>query len=288
MKINAIGLGLAMVAASVSMGPAQAQDQTANQMQSAQPIERPGESEEQHGQRLLSEMVAALGGEAWLNKQTVTIEGQTAAFFQGQPTGSVVRFVEQKRFAQGTKPELSRVSFLTVRGVIVPGMKKDIVHLWTADSGYEFTFKGRIALPQEQVTDYMRRRAHSIDEVMRTWVKAPGVAVIYEGIGTRDRHQVDKVSILSANNDAVTIELDHDTHLPLDSNFKWRNEQFKDYDQDDEVYGDWRAYQGIQTPMNVTRYHNDDMADQTFYTKVTFNQPMADSLFDPDQKLVKH
>lgn len=288
MKTNAIGLVL-LLAAWVSAPPARAQqDQTANQIQSAQEAARPGESEEQHGQRLLKEMVEALGGDAWLNKQTVTIEGQTAAFFQGQPTGSVVRFVEQKKFACGAASELSRVGFLTVRGMIAPGMKKDIVHIWTADNGYEFTYKGRTTLPQDLVTDYLRRRAHSIDEVMRTWVKAPGVMVMYDGIGTRDRHQIDKVSVLSANNDAVTIELDHDTHLPLDRNFKWRNEQFKDYDRDDEVYGDWRAYQGIQTPMNVTRYHNGDMADQTFYTKVTFNLPMTESLFDPNQKLVKH
>lgn len=251
-------------------------------MQSAQPAARPGETEEQHGRRLLDEMVQALGGDAWLHKQTVTIEGQTASFFQSQPTGSVVRYVEQQRFAQNGKPELTRVAFLTVRGMIAPGMKKDVVHLWTADQGYEFTYKGRVPLPQDVVTDYFRRQSHSIEAVMNSWLKTPGVIVLYAGIGTRDRHQVEKVTVLSANNDAVTIELDADTHLPLDRAFQWRNEQFHDYDRDDEDYGDWRSYQGIETPMNVTRYHNDDMVNQIFYTKVTFNLPMPDDLFDPD------
>lgn len=256
-------------------------------MQSGQPAQRPGENEEQHGRRLLDEMVKALGGEAWLNKRTVTIEGQTAHFFQGQPTGAVGKYLQQTQFAHGTTPELTRIAFLTSRGTFAPGMKKDVIHLWTADNGYEFTYKGRTALPADEVADYMRRRSHSIEEVMRFWVKAPGVMIVYEGSGMRDRRPIDKVTVLSANNDAVTIELDQDTHLPLDRNFEWRNQQFSDHDRDDEVYGDWRAYDGIETPMNITRYRNGDMVDQTFYTRVTFNAPLATELFDADHPQVE-
>jgi len=277
-KLKAIAPALLSLAVALT---AQAQQvASAPQMQSGQPAPIPGETEEQHGHRLLAEMVKALGGDAWLNKRTVVIEGQTAAFFRGQPTGAVGKFVQQTEFAQGATPELTRIAFLTSKGMFAPGMKKDVIHLWSADNGYEFTYKGRTTLPADQVADYMRRRAHSLEEVMRTWVKAPGVMVIYEGSGMRDRRPVDKVTVLSANNDAVTIELDQDTRLPLDRNFEWRNQQFKDHDRDDEVYGDWRAYGGIETPMNVTRYRNGDMVDQTFYTKVTFNTPLAPELFD--------
>jgi len=277
-NLKAIVTALLSLAAAL---PAQAQQvQPAAQMQSGQPTPMAVETEEQHGSRLLAEMVKALGGDAWLNKRTVVIEGQTAAFFRGQPTGAVGKFVQQTEFAQGTNPELTRISFLTIRGMIAPGMKKDVIHLWSADNGYEFTYKGRTTLPADQVADYIRRRAHSLEEVLRSWVRAPGVMVVYEGSGMRDRRPVDKVTVLSASNDAVTIELDEDTHLPLDRNFEWRNQQFKDHDRDDEVYGDWRADDGIETPMNVTRYRNGDMVDQTFYTKVTFNTSLAPELFD--------
>ena len=261
--------------------------QSASEMQSAQPETRPGENEEQHGRRLLDEMLKALGGDAWLNKQTSTIEGQTAAFFRGAPTGSVVRFVQYKRFATAAAPEATRVEFLTVRGMIMPGMKKDVVHLWVDRQGYEKTFKGTTALPEKQVTDFYRRQSHSLEEVMRTWVKQPGVMIVYEGSDTRDRRPVDKVSILGANNDAVTIEIEQGTHWPLQRSFEWRNEQFKDHDIDEEVYGDWRMVDGIATPMNMTSYRDGDMASQTFYTKVKFNEVLSPDLFDTDKVLTK-
>ena len=261
--------------------------QTAQEMKNGAPEHRKGETEEQKGKRLLDEMVVALGGDAWMNKKTMYREGQTAAFFRGEPTGSVVEFVEYKRFGTSTSPELARDEFKSWRGVITPGKKKDVVHIWTADNGYEVTYKGQTVLPEKQVADYLRRRAHSLEEVMHNWVKQPGVIIVAEGAGMRDRRPVDKVTIMSAKNDSVTIEIDQETHLPLQRSFQWRNEQFKDYDMDEEVYGDWRLFDGVQTPMNMTNYRNGDMAAQNFYTKAHFNQPQPEDLYDQTKLLKK-
>ncbi|WP_142988153.1 hypothetical protein [Granulicella rosea] len=260
----------------------------AHDLPSAMPEVRAGESPEARGRRLLDEMVAALGGPAWLNRGTIYREGSTAAFFRGQPTGNVTRYVENTRLASATQPtDLTRIAFKTYRGMVAPGQKKDIFHLWTADNGYEYTYKGRTELPRPQVEDYLRRRRHSIEEVIRTWIHAPGVMIVSEGTTTQDRRIVDKVTILSANNDAVTIEIDQFTHLPLERSFEWRNEQFKDHDIDEEAYSDYHVYQGVQTPMNITRYRNGDMVDQEYFSKVKYGEPMAPELFDPAKLEVK-
>jgi hypothetical protein len=261
--------------------------QTAQDIKSAAPETKPGETVEQHGKRLLDQMLVALGGDRWLNKQTSVIDGQTASFFRGEPNGSVVQFVQYKRYATGQVPEATRVEFLSWRGVITPGKKHDLIHLWANKQGYEMTYKGTTTLPEKQVAEYYRRQAHSLEEVMRTWVKQPDVVIVYEGSGTRDRRPVDKVSILAANNDSVTLEIEQDTHFPLQRAFRTRNEQFKDYDIDEEVYGDWRLYDGVATPMNLTTYKNGDMATQTFYTKVKFNEDLQPELFDKDKIVVK-
>ncbi len=261
--------------------------QSASEMESAAPKRVPDETEEQHGRRLLDEMLKALGGEAWLNRGTVYTEGQVAAFFRGTPTGSVIRFDEYKRLAVGSSPEVSRMEYLTIKGMIKPGMKKDVAHIWTADNGYELTYKGKTTLPAPQVQEFIRRRGHSLDEVVKVMAKQPDTVVIAEGTGMRDRIPIDKVTVLTANNDAATLELDQRTHLPVERSFEWRNQQFKDHDIDEEVYGDWRMIQGIATPMNMTRYKDGDMASQTFYTKVEYGKPMDASLFDPDKPWIK-
>jgi hypothetical protein len=286
MRMGMKRLSIALLLLSCGAGMSHAQ--TASDLKNGGEQKRPGETEEQKGKRLLDEMLKALGGDAWLNKQTMYREGQSAPFFRGEPSGLTTQFVEYVKFAHGSTPWLERQEFLTWRGMIMPGKKRDVVHIWDATQGYEVTFKGQTTLPEKQVTDYMRRRAHSLEEVMRTWVKQPGAIILAEGSGMRDRRPVDKVTILAANsNDAVTIEIDQETHLPLQRSFEWRNEQFKDKDIDEEVYGDWRIFDGVETPMNRTDYRNGDIAAQIFYTKVRFNQPMADDLFDHTKLLKK-
>ncbi len=272
-----------MISTSLVCGLDSAWSQSARDIPSAQPEARPGETEEQHGQRLLDAMLQALGGDAWLNKKTQYVEGQTAAFFRGEPTGSVVRFVQWKRYAQGRVPEAVRTEFVSYRGIIEPGTVRQVAHLWVDRQGYEFTYKGRTVLPEPQVTDYYRRQDHTLEKVMRDWVKAPGVVIFYAGSGERDRRPVDKVTILTAGNDSVTLEIEQGTHLPLQRSFEWRNTQFKDHDLDEEVYGDWRVFDGVGTPMNTTDYRNGDMASQTFLKKVKYNDPVKEELFSSDQ-----
>jgi hypothetical protein len=259
----------------------------ASTIESAAPATRPGESEEEHGRRLLDQMVQALGGDAWLHRTAIYQEGKTAAFFRNQPNGSLVGFVEYIHPASTYTPPAERFEYLTERGMIKPGMKKDVAHLWTATNGYEMTYKGRTELPRLQVDDYLRRRAHSIDEVIRTWIHAPGVMILAEGTAMRDRHLVDKVSILTDRNDAVEIELDATTHLPRQRAFEWRNDQFKDHDVDEETYDDYHTYQGIQTPLTITRYRNGDMVGQIYLTKIKYNDPQDPDLFNPDKLWIK-
>jgi hypothetical protein len=241
----------------------------------------PGQTPEQHGKALLDKMVAALGGDAWLNRTSLQLDGRTAAFFQGAPDPGVTEYHEARRLFASGQPEASRIGFLTDRGMIMPGKKIDVSQIWTGGQGYEITYKGQTTLPKDQVADYYRRRAHSIEEVIHSWIHAPGVMIVAEGTAMVERRQVDKVTVLSDNNDAVTLFLDATTHLPLRRTFEWRNEQFKDLDEDAEEYDDYHDVQGLPTAMTITRYHNGDMVSQRFYTKVTYNVPLAPSLFDP-------
>ena len=240
---------------------------------------------EQRGRQLLDQMVAALGGPAWLNRQTLSTLGHTAAFFRDQPTGANIEFAEYFQFPFTGKPQVERIEFITPKGMILPGKKRDVVQVWTADQGYELTYKGKNPLPKEQVEDYLRRRAHSIDAVIAVWLKAPGVVVLSEGTTLVQRRAADKITILSANNDAVTLELDANSHLPLARTFEWRNQQFKDHDEDREEYDNYQTYGGIPTPLTLSRYRNGDLVNQRFLSKIDYNQSLPPETFNPDAPL---
>lgn len=259
----------------------------ARDLQSAAPPLPNGQTQEQRGRQLLDQMIAALGGPAWLSRQTATEHGRTAAFFRGAPTGQTIDFNEARQFQNATQPALERIGFLTDKSMILPGKKIDVVQIWTANNGSEITYKGANTLPKEQVEDYLRRRNHSIEAVVFTWIKAPGVIVVAEGTSMVERHLADKFTVLSDNNDAVTIELDVTTHLPLARTFEWRNQQFKDHDEDREEYDDYHDFDGLPTPLTLSRYRNGDLVNQRFLSKVEYNAPLDPNTFNPDVVLKK-
>ena len=220
----------------LALSPLYAHSQ-ADTLPSAAPVLAPGETAEQRGRHLLNEMVAALGGDAWLHRTDMTVRGRTAAFFRGAPNGSVIEYSGSRQFPVQGRPDAERIGFITDKSIIFPGKKIDIVQVYVNGNGYEVTFKGTKPLPKDQVADYFRRRNHSIEDVVLNWLHQPGVVVISEGTSMVARRLSEKVTVLTDNNDAVTIDLDATTHLPLRREFKWRNEEFKDWDKDVEEYG---------------------------------------------------
>ncbi|MDE1154642.1 MAG: hypothetical protein PW735_02810 [Acidobacteriaceae bacterium] len=235
------------------------------------------------GRKLLEEMVTALGGETWLHRTTWMEYGKGASFYKGQPNPYVSDFEEYFRLA----PYGQRVVIVSKQGVFIPTSKRDVAEVWTPTDGYEVTYRGKKALPQKDVDSYRRNRAHSLETVVSDWLKQPGIMITYDGTDMVERHLADKVTLLTASNDAVSVYLDERTHLPLSRSFQYRNETYRDFDTDVEQYDDWHVIQGIATPMTVTRLLNGDVVAQRFITKVEYTVQLAPDLFDPDRPLEK-
>jgi hypothetical protein len=277
--MHRLALSAALVLALIAPRIARAQ---AADIPSAAPPAPAGGTSEERGRNLLNEMVTALGGDGWFNRTTMQTEGRTATFFQGRPNPGVDYANDARRFAGSGQTDALRQNFLGDRGMILPGKVTDVTHIWFDGHGYEITYKGKTELPKEQVEAFYRNRKHSVEEVIHSWIHAPGVMILYEGTGLVERRMADKVTVLSADNDAVTLELDATTHLPLRRTYQWRNPQFKDFDEEVETFDDYHTFQGLPTALTLTLYHNGDMTSQRYITKVVYNAPLSADVFNPD------
>jgi len=135
----------------------------ASEMRSGAPPTAAGTAD-QRGRALIDQMIAALGGQAWLNRTSIEMEGHGSAFFHGEPNPYIIEYKQIERLPGSGKPWARRVGFLTPRGMIMPGKKIDVVQIWTDGHGYEVTYKGKTELPKDQVEEFYRNRDHSIDE----------------------------------------------------------------------------------------------------------------------------
>lgn len=213
-------------------------------------------------------MVVALGGEAWLSQDQGYLEGRTAAFYHGQPSGVETLFFSLHQF-----PDKDRIEFTK---------KHDVVQIFTGREGWEITYRGKKPLPKDQVEDFLRRRDHSIETAIKVWRKDPRTVLLYEGQTTAERHLADQVTLIDASNDAITILADANTHLPLRRVFQWRDPVYKDKNTEVEEYDNYHVIQGFPTPFTVTRFHNDDMVNQRFIDKASYRFIMPPDSFNVD------
>ncbi len=219
-----------------------------------------GQKNARHARAVLNAMVEALGGEAWLKMKNQMRQGQVAAFFHGKPSGGATEYWEYYAW-----PDRDRIDYTR---------RRDVVQFYLGRAGTEVTYKGKAPLPQEIVDDFLRRRDHSIETVVKLWLNDPKTILIYEGRHLAERHLADQVTVISAGNEAVTILTDAETHLPLRQSFEWRDPVYKDKNLDAEEYDNYHTIDGFPTSLTITRFQNGDVTRQYFLVHVAYNQDL--------------
>jgi hypothetical protein len=216
----------------------------------------------------LNAMIQALGGDAWLNQKNKVMEGHVAAFFHGTPDLGTEETFEFHQWPDQDRIEVSK--------------HRDVVEFFIGSQGWEVTYRGKKPMDKDILDDYLRRRDHSIETVVKVWMKEPNTILVFEGQHLAERHLADQVTLISPDNEAVTILMDAQTHLPLRRVFQWRDPVYHDKNTDAEEYDDYHNVDGLPTPFTISRDKNDDPVRQYYVTKVTYNQQLPEDFWDVD------
>jgi hypothetical protein len=215
--------------------------------------------------QVLDDMIRALGGDAYLTLRDMKVEGRMYAFYHGRPNGLGVVYWRFWQWPDQERVELTK--------------QRDVIELYLGDKGYEVTYKGTATQDLKLFAEYLRRRDHSLEVVIRTWLPAPGSMILYEGTAIVEQILADKVTILTGSNDSVTVAIDPRTHLPLKKSYSWRDPNDRQFDEESEVWGNYRMVQGINTPYSTVRYLNGEMSGQRFINNVSYNNGFDPGMF---------
>ena len=261
MKKNLILLVLLALAPLIGAGASHAQGDSSS------------DANQKKARDLLSAMVQAMGGERWLSMQNSYYQGRVSGFYQGKPTGAIEDFFQWR-----TPDGKERVEY---------SKKHDDVVIFSGNECWEANYRGKKALPKDICDDYLRRRDHSIDLALRVWLKDPRTILISEGQTLSERHLTDQVTLISPTNDAITIQMDSETHLPRSRTFQYRDPVYKDKNEEREEYDDYHTYDGIPTAFSITRFKNGDMTSQRFLYKAAYNVPLPPDAFNIEAAAAK-
>jgi len=225
----------------------------------------PAGSSAAKARQLLDQMVAALGGQAWLNYKTSAQQGRTYRFFHGHPTSTGTLFWRFFEYPEKERTELTK--------------DRDIIGIVNGSKGYETTYKGTTTQEEKVVEEVQRRWRHSLEVAIREWLQDPETMLFYDGRAVADRKLVEVVTLLSEDNDAISIGIDAITHLPINKRYSWRDkDRYKV--EEETIYGNYRAVQGIQTPFTITTMRDGEMSGQSFLSHAAYNTSFEPGFFD--------
>jgi hypothetical protein len=251
-----------VVAQSTATQPMPPQSATAAQ---GTPAAAAAEAGSAKARQLLDQMIAALGGQAWLTYTTVSQQGRSYSFYHGKPTSEGTLFWRFYQYPDKERRELTK--------------QRDVIYIYSGDKGFERTYKGTTADEQKAVDEQTRRSRHSLEVVVRQWLSDPGTLLFYDGQSIADQQLVDVVTLLNKENDQVSIGIEAHSHLPINKRYSWRDpDKFKV--EDETIYGNYRKVQGIQTPFTITTLRDGEMSGQSFLSHAEYNVPLPAGFFD--------
>jgi len=233
---------------------------------------------------LLDQAIQALGGQAYLDYPIKAEQGRYYPLYHGRTNGVgipynyYVQYPDKDRF-EVIHLQAYHLFIFDVSNVQLKD-KSDIVVIHNGLKGYETTYKGTAPQDPEDLANHLRRRQHSLEWVFRKWRNDPGVALFSDGIAVVDGKATDQVTLLNSQNDAVTVYLDQNTHLPIKASFSWRDPADKQKNTEEEIYDLYKPVDGIMTPHSVTRNFNGEMSMQRFINTVKYDLKLPESAFD--------
>jgi hypothetical protein len=228
--------------------------------------------------------IKTLGGQPYLTYENRSETGRYYPLYHGRtnstgiPYNYYVEYPDKDRFEVIHTKDIFLIEG-SVGNVKVKN-KFDLVLIHNGDKGYETTYKGTAAQEPEDLTNYLRRRQHSLEWIFRKWVRDPNVALFYEGQSVVDGKQCEGVTLLNSQDDSVSIYVDQNTHYPVKISYSWRDPKDRQKNTEDEIYDNYKLVQGIWAPHSITRYYNGEMSQQRFITTAAYNTKLADSMFE--------
>ena len=231
------------------------------------PANPPADANSRQARALLDQMIDALGGPAYLTYRNFYQEGRTHRFYEGRPQDVGAPF-----FRYWGWPDKERTEYFKQR---------DWVVIYSGDQGYDTTFRGTRLVDPEDLAKHLQQRDHSLEVVLRRWLKEPGTALFYEGAALVDQKPVQNVSLVNSRNDSVTLSIDTYSHLPVRKSYLVRDPVSRERDEEAESFDHYKLVQGIMTPFSILRYHNGEITRQFFVKKVEYNLGVSDALFTP-------
>ncbi|HEV2445275.1 MAG TPA: hypothetical protein VGS58_05115 [Candidatus Sulfopaludibacter sp.] len=231
------------------------------------------ETRQARGKRVVSEALAALGGDSFLHMQDRVESGRAYSFYRAEMSGTSIATIYTRYLAPvpGKVMQRERQSF--------GREEQDGFVLFTETEAWEVTFHGARPMEPDLLQRYQDSVLRNIFYILRQRLQEPGMEFYSQGTDMYERVPVEIVDITDAAGATVTVYFSQFDKLPVRQVYRRRNAQFRDFDTEETTFAKYRDVTGIKWPYDVQRHRNGDKVYEMYASSVEINKDLKDDLF---------
>jgi hypothetical protein len=219
---------------------------------------------EPKAQSLLDKTVQALGGASFLAFKRLTTAGRAFTISNDQTAGfapfeSAVEYPDKRRFSYGKK--------------------KPVILINNGDQGWEMDRYGTISQRPEDLRRWRIINRFSLENLLRVRIHEPGMLIQDGGSDFVDQLPARVLTLVDASQVQMKFFINNLTFLPIRITYRVQSAAGDDWDEYADVYGDYQRIQGIQTPMHVTRFLNNERVSETYRNTAKYDESYSAGYF---------
>ena len=255
MTFRAAGCGVLAAAMALWAAPARAQN----------PDEMMPDQSAAKAQEILKQVIAALGGQAYLDVRSSDCTGRLAQFGHSGDLNGYAKFHDYWLFPDKNRTEYDK--------------KGTIVELFNGNQGWTLDKGGVTDEPADAVHDFQEQVKTDMDNVLRFRLQEDGIAFRYGGADLVDLKQADWIEIADREHRTFRMAVDQSTHLPVRWVIVSRNPLTRERSEDNTIYSEFLPIDGVQTPRKIARWHDGRETFEAYYDTCKYNTGLSADLF---------
>lgn len=235
--------------------------------------------------QVLQQVIAALGGQAYLDVHDTVCEGRIAQFGSNEELMGYTPFRDLWLLPDKNRTEYIAKGEHTILGFLMDVDGLMITHggvmitVFNGDEGWMLDKSGVSTEPEDVVKNFTDQLKTGMNSMLRTRRNEPGVEVQYGGPDLIDLKEAEWIEFTDSDHRDMRLGVDKLTHLPLRWVVATRNPETRERSENSTSYTQYILEDGVKTPLSIVHARDGRKITQTFMTGCKYNTSLDADLF---------
>jgi len=218
--------------------------------------------------KIIDEMILALGGQAFLDVDDIHTTGRFFQFKRGE-LASGDNFADYIKFPMAERVEFGRE-------------KNKEITVNNGKEGWKMVPKDKEAQEQlaAEIQEFQASFKTTFDYLTRFSLSNPQTTLQHIGSEIVDFNRADVIEIRDPLKNRIVLFIDRRTKLPIKMQVRRIDEKVVR----EERFGNWHKFQGIMTPLFVSRFTDGEKKMEIRLNTAVYNSGLPASLFTAPKK----